>query len=388
MKGEMPDGLRFETRAIHAGQRPDPTNGAVITPIYQTSTFAQPSPGVMLDGYDYSRADNPTRRALEHNLASLEGAKHGLTFGSGCAATSAVVQALGGGAHVISFDDVYGGTRRLFTRVMAHDNRSFTFCDLVDPDAFLEHVRPETKALWIETPTNPTLKLADIAAISERAHARGLLVIVDNTFMSPYFQSPLELGADVVVHSCTKYIGGHSDLVMGAVLTSNDAFAEKLRFIQLSVGGVPGPMDCWLALRSTKTLAIRMQRHAANAQRIAEYLQAHAAVKSVSYPGLPSHPQHALAKRQMKGFGGMITVVVEGGLDKARTVLERLQVFTLAESLGGVESLVEHPGIMTHASVPPDVRAELGIDDGLIRLSVGIEHVDDLIADLEAALQD
>lgn len=388
MKGEMPEGLRFETRAIHAGQRPDPANGAVITPIFQTSTFAQPSPGVMLDGYDYSRADNPTRRALEHNLASLEGATHGLCFGSGCAATSAVVQALGGGAHVISFDDVYGGTRRLFTRVMAHDNRSFTFCDLVDPDAFLEHVRPETKALWIETPTNPTLKLADIAAISERAHAKGLLVVVDNTFMSPYFQNPLELGADVVVHSCTKYIGGHSDVVMGAVLTSNDAFAEKLRFIQLSVGGVPGPMDCWLALRSTKTLAIRMQRHAANAQAVAEYLEGHAAVKSVSYPGLPSHPQHALAKRQMKGFGGMITVVVHGGLDKARSVLERLQVFTLAESLGGVESLVEHPGIMTHASVPPEVRAELGIDDGLIRLSVGIEHIDDLVADLEAALAD
>ncbi len=377
---------RFETRAIHAGQRPDPTNGAVVVPLYQTSTFAQPAPGVMRDGYDYSRADNPTRRALEHNLASLEGATHGICFGSGCAATSAAVQALGAGAHVISFDDVYGGTRRLFSRVMAHDDRSFTFCDLVDPDAFLEHVRPETKALWIETPTNPTLKLADIAAISARAHEKGLRVIVDNTFMSPYFQNPLALGADAVVHSCTKYIGGHSDLVMGVVMTSDDAYAEKVRFLQLSVGAVPGPMDCWLALRSTKTLAVRMERHAANAAAVAEFLEGHPAVKAVAYPGLPSHPQYALAQRQMSGFGGMITLVVDGGLEAARRVLDRVQIFTLAESLGGVESLIEHPGLMTHASVPPEVRAELGIDDGLLRLSVGIEHVDDLIADLKQAL--
>lgn len=383
-----PVDLRFETRAIHAGQAPDPHNGAVITPVWQTSTFAQPAPGVMLDGYDYSRADNPTRRALERNLASLEGAKHGLAFGSGCAATSAVVQALGAGAHVISFDDVYGGTRRLFTRVMAHDARSFDFCDLRDPDAFLALVRPETRALWIETPTNPMLKLADIEALSARAHEKGLLVVVDNTFMSPYFQNPLALGADVVVHSCTKYIGGHSDLVMGAVLTSNDAFAEKLRFLQLSVGAVPGPMDCWLALRSTKTLAVRMERHAANAQAVAEFLEGRPGVQRVIYPGLPSHPQHALAKRQMSGFGGMITFVVDGGLARAKQVLSRLRVFTLAESLGGVESLVEHPAIMTHASVPPEVRAELGIDDGLLRLSVGIEHVDDLIADLAGALAD
>ena len=385
-KGHDPLSLRFETRAIHAGQIPDPSTGAVAVPIYQTSTFAQPSPGVMVDGYDYSRADNPTRRALEHNLAALEGARHGLAFGSGCAATHAIIQALGKGAHVVSFDDVYGGTRRLFTRVMAHADRRFSFCDLRDPDAFLRHLDADTRAVWIETPTNPMLKLADIAAIAERARKQGLRVIVDNTFMSPYFQRPLELGADVVVHSCTKYLGGHSDVVMGAVLLDDDAFAAELRFLQLSIGAVPGPMDCFLMLRSTKTLAVRMDRHAANAQAIAEWLQAHPAFERVIYPGLPSHPQHDLARRQMSGFGGMITAILRGGLSAARQVLERLAVFTLAESLGGVESLIEHPGLMTHASVPADVRAELGIDDGLIRLSVGIEHLGDLIADLEQAL--
>ncbi|MCB9541481.1 MAG: cystathionine gamma-synthase [bacterium] len=385
-KGRDPLSLRFETRAIHAGQIPDPSTGAVAVPIYQTSTFAQPSPGVMVDGYDYSRADNPTRRALEHNLAALEGARHGLAFGSGCAATHAIIQALGQGAHVISFDDVYGGTRRLFTRVMAHADRRFSFVDLRDPDAWLAHVEADTRAIWIETPTNPMLKLADIAAIAERARKQGIKVIVDNTFMSPYFQRPLELGADVVVHSCTKYLGGHSDVVMGAVLLDDDDFAEKLRFLQLSIGAVPGPMDCFLVLRSTKTLAVRMERHQQNAHAIARWLQAHPAVAKVVYPGLDSHPQHALARRQMSGFGGMITAILRGGLPAAKQVLERLAVFTLAESLGGVESLIEHPGLMTHASVPPEVRAELGIDDGLIRLSVGIEHHDDLIADLEQAL--
>lgn len=385
-KGRDPLSLRFETRAIHAGQIPDPSTGAVAVPIYQTSTFAQPSPGVMVDGYDYSRADNPTRRALEHNLAALEGARHGLAFGSGCAATHAIIQALGQGAHVISFDDVYGGTRRLFTRVMAHADRRFSFVDLRDPDAWLAHVEADTRAIWIETPTNPMLKLADIAAIAERARKQGIKVIVDNTFMSPYFQRPLELGADVVVHSCTKYLGGHSDVVMGAVLLDDDDFAEKLRFLQLSIGAVPGPMDCFLVLRSTKTLAVRMERHQHNALAIARWLQAHPAVAKVVYPGLDSHPQHALARRQMSGFGGMITAILRGGLPAAKQVLERLAVFTLAESLGGVESLIEHPGLMTHASVPPEIRAELGIDDGLIRLSVGIEHEDDLIADLEQAL--
>lgn len=385
-KGRDPLSLRFETRAIHAGQIPDPSTGAVAVPIYQTSTFAQPSPGVMIDGYDYSRADNPTRRALEHNLAALEGARHGLAFGSGCAATHAIIQALGAGAHVISFDDVYGGTRRLFTRVMAHADRRFSFVDLRDPDAWLQHVEADTRAIWIETPTNPMLKLADIAAIAERARKQGIKVIVDNTFMSPYFQRPLELGADVVVHSCTKYLGGHSDVVMGAVLLDDDAFAEKLRFIQLSIGAVPGPMDCFLVLRSTKTLAVRMERHQHNALAIARWLEAHPAVAKVVYPGLDSHPQHALARQQMSGFGGMITAILRGGLPAAKQVLERLAVFTLAESLGGVESLIEHPGLMTHASVPAEVRAELGIDDGLIRLSVGIEHEADLIADLEQAL--
>lgn len=377
---------RFETRAIHAGQPPDPSTGAVCTPVYMTSTFAQPSPGQLIDGYDYSRADNPTRRALEANLASLEGAKHGLCYASGCAATHALIQILSAGAHVISFDDVYGGTRRLFTRVMAHSDRTFTFVDLRDPDAFIEHIRPETEALWIETPTNPLLKLADIKAIAERAHARGLKVFVDNTFMSPYCQRPLELGADVVMHSCTKYIGGHSDLIMGAVMTNDDALAETLRFVQLSVGAVPGPMDCFLALRSTKTLAVRMERHQENAMALATWLEGHDKVERVLYPGLTSHPQHGLAKAQMHGFGGMITFIVKGGLEASRRLLEGMRVFTLAESLGGVESLIEHPAIMTHASVPADVRAELGIEDGLVRISVGIEHLDDLRDDLAAAL--
>lgn len=378
---------RFETRAIHAGQDPDPSTGAVCTPVYLTSTFAQSAPGVH-QGYDYSRADNPTRHALEDNLASLENAKHGITFASGCAATAAVVHWLGEGAHVISMDDVYGGTRRLFSQVFTQAARSFTFVDLSDPAAFEAHVRPETKAIWVESPTNPLLKLADIKAIVERAHARGLKVIVDNTFMSPYFQSPLELGADMVVHSCTKYIGGHSDVVMGAIMTNDDAAAERLRFIQKSVGATPGPLDCFLVLRGTKTLAIRMREHAANAQILAEWLEAHPKVRTVIYPGLESHPQHALAARQMSGFGGMISFIIDGGLPAASRLLERCKVFTLAESLGGVESLIEHPAIMTHASVPADVRQELGIDDGLIRLSTGIEHIDDLIEDLRQAIED
>lgn len=377
---------RFETRAIHAGQPPDPSTGAVCTPVYMTSTFAQSAPGVH-QGYDYSRADNPTRTALEGNLAALEGASHAITFASGCAATAAVMHLVGAGAHVISMDDVYGGTRRLFSQVFAKADRAFTYVDLRDPDAFLGALRPNTKALWIETPTNPLLKLADIQALSERAHARGLKVIVDNTFMSPYFQNPLDLGADLVVHSCTKYLGGHSDVVMGVVMTRDEALAERLFFLQKSVGAVPGPMDCFLVIRGTKTLAVRMREHAKNAMVLAQHLEAHPAVESVIYPGLESHPQHELAARQMSGFGGMISFVVKGGLEAATRMLSRCKVFTLAESLGGVESLIEHPAIMTHASVPADVRAELGIADGLIRVSVGIEHIDDLRADLDYALE-
>jgi cystathionine gamma-lyase len=376
---------RFETRAIHAGQEPEPAYGAVCTPVYMTSTFAQSAPGVH-KGYDYSRADNPTRTALETNLASLENAKHSISFASGCAATAAVMHWLGDDAHIISMDDVYGGTRRLFTEIFAHAGRSFDFVDLTTLDTFEALIKPNTKAVWIETPTNPLLKLVDIVAVVERAHARGLKVIVDNTFMSPYFQNPLALGADMVVHSCTKYLGGHSDVVMGAVMTNDDDAAESLFFIQKSVGATPGPMDCFLVLRGTKTLAVRMKQHDINGRQIAAWLDAHPNVERVIYPGLESHPQHELAKRQMTGFGGMMSFVVRGGLDAATRFLEHCRVFTLAESLGGVESLIEHPALMTHASVPQAVRKELGIDDGLIRISTGIEHVDDLIADLEQAL--
>lgn len=379
------DGHRFETLAIHAGQQPDPTTGSVNVPVYLTSTYVQSSPGVHT-GYEYSRTGNPTRTALEGNLAALEGGTHGVCFASGCAATAAVAHWLGDGAHMICSDDLYGGTFRLFTKVFAQAGRQFDFVDLSDPDALLEHVRPETRAVWIETPTNPMLKLVDIAAVAERAHAKGLTVIVDNTFMTPYLQRPLELGADIVVHSCTKYLGGHSDVVLGVAITSDDAIAERLHFIQNSTGGVPGPMDSFLVLRGTKTLAVRMRAHEEGARRIATWLEAHDAVSKVIYPGLESHPQHALAQRQASGFGGMISFVVKGGLPATRRVLERCRIFALAESLGGVESLIEHPAIMTHASVPPENRAKLGIDDGLIRLSVGIEHPDDLLADLAQAL--
>jgi cystathionine gamma-lyase len=386
MKGN-PNGMKFETRAIHAGQKPDPTTGSVNVPVFMTSTYVQSSPGVHT-GYEYSRTGNPTRAALEANLASLEGAKYGLCFGSGCAATSALAHWAGPGSHIISCDDVYGGTFRLFTKVFAEADRSFSFVDLTDANNLVAHIRPETKAVWIETPTNPMLKLIDIEAVAKIAHAHGLKVIVDNTFLSPYLQSPLELGADAVLHSCTKYLGGHSDVVLGVVVTSDEAMAERLYFIQNSTGGVPGPMDSFLVLRGTKTLAVRMDRHCSNAQTIAEWLEAHPKISKVIYPGLESHPQHALAKRQMRGFGGMISFVIEGGLPAATKMLERCEVFTLAESLGGVESLIEHPAIMTHASVPADIRATLGIDDGMIRLSVGIEHVTDLLADLEHALAD
>jgi len=377
---------RFETLAIHAGNAPDPSTGAVNVPVYLTSTYVQKAPGVH-SGYEYSRTGNPTRAALEANLAALEGADYGLCFSSGCGATSTLAHWLGAGAHMIVADDVYGGTYRLFTQVFPQADRSFDFVDLTRPEALLEHIKPNTRAVWLETPTNPLLKLVDIEAVAKLAHARGLKVIVDNTFMSPFLQQPLALGADVVLHSATKYLGGHSDVVLGAVVTSDRAIYEKVKYLQNAIGATPGPMDCYLALRGTKTLAVRMRQHEANAQELAAWLEAHPAVERVIYPGLASHPQHALAARQASGFGGMISVVVRGGLERATRVLERCELFSLAESLGGVESLIEHPAIMTHASIPAPVRAGLGIVDGLIRLSVGIEHVEDLRADLARALE-
>ncbi|TXD31728.1 cystathionine gamma-synthase [Lujinxingia vulgaris] len=377
--------MGFDTRAIHAGQEPDPSNGAIMTPIFQTSTYVQSSPGHH-QGFEYTRTHNPTRNALEDCLASLEKGKHGVAFASGCAATSTIMHMLNAGDHVVSGDDVYGGTYRLFTKVFRPMGIGFSFVDMTDLEAFKAALTPATRLVWLESPTNPMLKICDIQAICEIAHEQGIPVVVDNTFMSPYFQNPLLLGADLVVHSTTKFINGHSDVVGGVVITNDDEAAEKLRFLQNSIGAVPGPFDSWLVLRGVKTLAVRMRQHAANAQVIAEYLEKHEAVEKVLYPGLESHPQHAIAKKQMSGFGGMITFVLKDGLEPARTMLERVKVFALAESLGGVESLIEHPAIMTHASVPPEVRAELGISDGLVRLSVGIEDVQDLVADLEQAL--
>ncbi|MGE3973605.1 MAG: cystathionine gamma-synthase [Bdellovibrionales bacterium] len=380
------DKYGFETRAIHAGQEPDPSTGAIMTPIYMTSTFVQSSPGVH-KGYDYSRAGNPTRTAYENCLANLESGKYGIAFSSGCAATATIAHLLKQGDHVVCFDDVYGGTFRLFDKVISNNGVQFTYVDLRDLNKLEDAVKPNTKLIWIETPTNPLLKLADIEAIAKFAKAKNILTAVDNTFMSPYFQRPLELGADMVVHSTTKYINGHSDIIGGAVVVNRDDLAEKLYFLQKSIGAVPGNFDSYICMRSLKTLAVRMQAHEQNGRGIAHFLEEHSAVKQVIYPGLESHPQHALAKSQMHGFGGMITFFMKGGLKAAKTVLENVNVFALAESLGGVESLIEHPGIMTHASVPAEQRAKLGIDDSMIRISVGIERLDDLIWDLDSAFK-
>jgi len=379
------DGQHLDTRAIHAGQEPDPTTGAIMTPVYLTSTYIQDGPGGH-KGYEYSRTGNPTRTALEKCAAALEGGRYGLAFGSGCAATSTVMHTLSKGDHVIVGDDVYGGTYRLFANVWSRAGLSFDFVDLSDPGAVDRFKRPETKMVWMETPTNPMLKLFDIAAIAERAQANGLKMVVDNTFMSPVFQNPLALGADIVVHSTTKYLNGHSDVVGGLIITNSADDHEQLAYLQNAVGAVPGPMDCFLTLRGLKTLHVRMDRHASNAQALAEWLETRPEVESVTYPGLPSHPQHELAKRQMSGFGGMITMVLKGGLPAASAMLETTRIFACAESLGGVESLIEHPAIMTHASVPKANREALGISDGLVRLSVGIEHLGDLKADIEAGL--
>jgi cystathionine gamma-lyase len=375
----------FGTRAIHAGQEPDPVTGAVMVPIYQTSTYAQSSPGVHT-GYEYSRTDNPTRTAYQECVAQLEGGKHALAFASGLACTAGIMHTLKAGDHVVCCDDVYGGTFRIFDKVFTRAGIKFTFVDLADAAKLDAAVTPQTKLVWIETPTNPMLKVIDIAAVSARAKKLGLKVVVDNTFMSPYFQNPLALGADIVVHSVTKYMNGHSDVVGGVLVTNDDALYADLKFYQNAVGGVPAPMDCFLIMRGLKTLHVRMERHAENAMKVAKYLEAHSKVEKVIYPGLESHPQHAVARKQMSGFGGMITFFLKGGLTEARTFLEKVQLFTLAESLGGVESLIEHPAIMTHASIPAETRKQLGIHDNLVRISVGIEDADDLLADLKQAL--
>ncbi len=382
-----PNRLDFATRCIHAGQSPDPTTGAVMMPIYTTSTFVQDSPGVH-KGYDYARTKNPTRMAFERCIADLEGGTAAFAFASGLAAIATVLECLDHGAHIVAVDDLYGGTRRLFERVRRRSSGlDMSYVDLSDLAALEAAIRPDTRLIWVETPTNPLLKLVDLARVAQIARARGIWAAADNTFASPWIQRPLEFGFDLVVHSTTKYLNGHSDMVGGvAVVGGNAALRERLVFLQNAVGAIQGPFDSFLALRGLKTLALRMERHSASALKIARRLEAHPKARRVFYPGLESHPQHALARAQMRAFGGMISVELAGTLDGARRFLERCRLFALAESLGGVESLIEHPALMTHGSVPAGVRAALGIGDTVVRLSVGIEDADDLIADLEQAL--
>jgi len=376
----------FDTLAIHAGQAPDPTTGAIMTPVYLTSTYVQTGPGEH-KGFEYTRSQNPTRFALQDCLAALERGKYGAAFASGLAANDCILHSLRSGDHVVASDDLYGGTFRIFDKVFRQLGVEFTFVDMTRAENVRDAIRPgKTRLCWIETPTNPMLKLADLAAIAEICRKAGVRTVADNTFMSPYFQRPLELGIDVVVHSMTKYLNGHSDVVGGCIVTSDEEFAEGMYFRQNAVGAVLSPFDSFLVLRGIKTLGVRMERHAHNARIVAEFLAGHEKVEKVTWPGLPSHPQHELAKRQMKGFGGMQTFVIKGGLAAADRFLRRLKVFALAESLGGVESLIEHPAIMTHASVPRETREQLGISDGLIRLSVGIEDARDLVEDLRQAL--
>jgi len=380
------DDLRFGfgTRAIHAGQSPDPSTGAIMPPIYQTSTYVQDGLG-RHKGFEYARTRNPTRDALERNLAALEGGRHGLAWASGLAATDAVLKLLSAGDHVICGENVYGGTHRLMVQVFQRLGLAFTFVDTRDPGRIEDAITPATRMLFMETPTNPMMRLTDLAAVGEIARRHEVLLVVDNTFATPCFQNPLALGADVVLHSTTKYLNGHSDMVGGALITSRDDLAERLGFLQNAAGAVPGPMDCWLTLRGTKTLAVRMRQHDASGRRIAAWLAEQAGVRAVYYPGLASHPQHELACRQMRGFGGMISLEL-GSHDRARRFVEAVELFSLAESLGGVESLIGHPASMTHASVPNAMRESMGLSMGLVRLSVGIEDVDDLIGDLDQAL--
>jgi cystathionine gamma-lyase len=377
---------QFATRTIHAGQSPDPSTGAIMPPIYATSTYVQSSPGVH-QGYEYSRTQNPTRMAYERCIADLESGSHGFAFASGMAATGTILELIDSGDHVIAMDDLYGGTRRLFSGVRTRSaGLDFSYVDLSDLEQVESAFKDKTRLVWIETPTNPLLKIVDIAAVAKLARAKGALVVVDNTFATPCLQRPLELGADIVMHSATKFINGHSDMVGGIVAVADEELAERLGYLQNSIGSVAGPFDSFLALRGVKTLDVRMQRHGEAAMRIAKWLEDDDRVDSVLYPGLKSHPQHALATEQMDGFGGIVTFFIKGDLEAARRFLERCEVFALAESLGGVESLVDHPAIMTHASVPEKERAKLGISDQLIRLSVGIEAVEDLVSDLDRAL--
>jgi len=379
---------KLATRAIHAGQEPDPVTGAVITPIYATSTYAQQGPGVH-KGYDYARSHNLTRYAYERCVADLECGRSGFAFSSGMAPIGAVLELLDAGSHVVALDDLYGGTRRLFERVRRRSaGLDFSYAGMADIGEIEAAIGPRTRMVWVESPSNPLLKLVDLERVARLAKSRGLIAVVDNTFASPWVQQPLTLGFDVVVHSATKYLNGHSDVISGVAVTSDAGLAERLGFLQNAVGAVPSAFDCFLVTRGLKTLAVRMQRHCENALAVAQWLERHPKVERVLYPGLASHPQHALAERQMRGLGGgMVTAILKGRAEDARRFLERCELFTLAESLGGVESLIEHPGIMTHASVPAEVRAQLGIGDTLVRLSVGIEDIDDLIADLDQALR-
>jgi len=379
--------MRFETRAIHDGQAPDPRTGAVTVPVYQTSTYQQDAIGRPREGFEYSRTGNPTRQALEEALASLEGGKHGLAFASGVAASTAVLNLLRPSDHVVAGDDLYGGTYRLLDKVYRPWGLKVDYADSTDPASFAAAVRPETRLIWVETPTNPLLKIVDIPAVAAVAKQANALLVVDNTFVSPYFQRPLELGADIVVHSTTKYLGGHSDVVGGAVVTSDQDAWERIKFYQNAAGAVPGPWDAWLVLRGLKTLSVRLREHERNALKLANRLEKHPAVERVYYPGLASHPQHALASKQMSGFGGMISFELKGGFPAVERFVGRTQLFTLGESLGGVESLVCYPPQMTHAALGPEGRALRGIRDNLLRLSVGLEHVDDLERDLVQALE-
>jgi len=379
---------RFATRVIHGGQRPDPQTGAVMPPIYATSTYVQSSPGVH-QGFDYARTRNPTRDALQASLANLEGGCAAFAFASGMAASATLLELLDAGSHIIAMHDLYGGSYRLFENVRRRSaGHQVSFLDLSDCAALESAIRPQTRLLWVETPSNPLLKLVDLTAVARIAHRHGLLAVCDNTFATPFIQRPLEHGFDIVLHSTTKYLNGHSDAIGGAaIVRAGSDLAERIAYLQNAVGGVPGPFDSFLTLRGIKTLALRMERHCANALAIARFLEQHPAIEAVRYPGLASHPQHALARRQMSGgFGGIVTAVLRGGLAASRRALERCRVFALAESLGGVESLIEHPALMTHASLPAQVRGSLGISDGLVRLSVGVEDVEDLIADLRDAL--
>ena len=378
--------LGLGTLAVHAGQQPDPATGAIMTPVYQTSTYVQEAPGVN-KGYEYGRVTNPTRSALEANLAGLEGAKHGVCFSSGVAATDAIIKCLKPGDHILASNDLYGGTYRLIRQVFGPFGIESDFIDMSSLDTVRKNLKVSTKLIWIETPTNPLCKIVDIKALAILARESGAVSVVDNTYATPILQRPLEHGVDMVLHSTTKYIGGHSDVIGGAVCTSNDNWAEQLRFLVKSAGAVPGPMDCFLTLRGTKTLHVRMQRHSENASEIATFLESHAKVGAVYYPGLPSNPGHETAKEQMDAFGGMLSfLLVDERIETAMKVLSGTELFTLAESLGGVESLINHPATMTHASIPADERRAAGLHDSLIRVSVGIEDVDDLINDLKVAL--